>query len=388
MNPYAYPNSTSNQRSAPLPGFWGIILNTASLYGEVLLRSNFGERHLTFVRVLLAMIGLLFLPMFVVAVFTFFLGNFLLGSMGGLAAALFSSQFMPQPTVFFHGFVLLFLIKSCWHFIEMEYRRKAGEQVVSTYSGRPNALWKLIPGFGEKEDLVKRFAEPVALLLFALWLRQSDFILCLYLCGAALAMFTRGHFEHLVVNQRLYDLHDQMLEGQALGGTLRGQSNQPGDLKGVAMPAMLDGYAPHQADVLASTLHAQSPLSPLLPGPLPLPPNHPAAGLAPEYARLLTLPEPEEPPLEDWFTEEPPPLDDWFMPVPVVDSVPAHPTEPQTDGRRVHLHCPNCRVQLDAPRVLKQGRPVRCKACQHRFVLDKSIRCFRIRRNPGVKHAA
>ena len=115
MNPYGYPPTMPEQRTSPLPGFWGMLLNTTSLYGEVLLRSRFGERHLTFARVLVALIGLLFLPIVVVMVFTFFLGNFLLGSMGGLVAAIFSSHFLSQPTIYFHGYVLLFLGKSCWH---------------------------------------------------------------------------------------------------------------------------------------------------------------------------------------------------------------------------------------------------------------------------------
>lgn len=388
MNPNAYPPSSPAQRTSSLPGFWGVLLNTTSLYGEVLLRSKFGERHLTFARILVALIGLLFLPIVVVMAFTFFLGNFLMGSMGGLVAAIFSSRYLAQPTFYFNCYVLLFLAKSCWLFVEMEYRRQAGDQSVSSYSGKPSPLWNLVPGLGRNEDAIKRFGEPAFLLLLALWLRQTDLILCLYLGCSAVAMFTRGHFEHLMATQLLYDLHDQILESQALGGSLRGRSNQPGDLKGVATPAMLSGYLPHQADALASTIQAQSPLSPVPTGAMAMPMRGFSGGLPPEYASLLSQPAAplQSPIVREWIVNNPAP-ERWFTRVPDAQSEANQATESFV-WSPVYTNCPKCNVRLNAPEKRKAKHHVRCKGCRHEFVLDKSVRCFRVRRKLGTDHAA
>lgn len=365
MNPQHsyYPNTADT--APPMLGMWGRLLNTTSLYGEVLMRSRFGERHLTLLGVLLGLAGLFFLPMVIVAVFTFFLSSFLLGSIGGLFAAILTSQTAwARGTIYFHLFTIGFLARACWHFCEMEYRRRAGEQVLSTYSGMPNILWRLVPGLGQNEGLIKRYGEPAVLVLFALWVRHTDFLLTLYLAASGIAMFVKGHFETFLVNQRLYDVHDQMLESQALGGQVRGCSFQPGDLYGVATPAALAEYQPHQARAISSTLQNQSPLAPLPPvltAEADL--NTLASSLPLEYASLLTLP--VEEPAVDWYLPESdvPLVEDWYV-VPPPEPLPAN----SAAKVRRPVRCPKCGQRGKVP--VRAGRQrVLCFGCDEKFTV-------------------
>ncbi|MDP1799351.1 MAG: hypothetical protein Q8K78_17780 [Planctomycetaceae bacterium] len=390
MHPQHAYRPTPADTAPPLLGMWGRLLNTASLYGEVLLRSRFGERHLTLLGVLLGIAGLLFLPMVMVAVFTFFLSSFLLGSLGGLVAAALTTQLpWAKGTIYFHLFTIGFLARACWHFCEMEYRRRSGEQVLSTYSGMPNILWRMVPGLSQNESLIKRFGEPAVLLLFALWVRNTDFLLTLYLATSGIAMFVKGHFEEFLVHQRLYDLHDQMLESQALGGHVRGHAHQPGDVHGVALPAALAGYQPHQARALTSTLQHQFPLAPLPHGlPIGMDARAMAASLPAEFAGLLTPAVALEEPVEDWFVdddEEPIP-DDWYV-VPTPEGSPAKLADKASTESRALVRCPGCdRLLWLKPGC--EGRRLRCgnRDCRHLILISDALERLPVPRKLGVSH--
>ena len=368
MHHHSRSPSPSDYSRGSLPGFWGIALDTASRYGEVLLRTSFGERHLTLMGVLFGMAGLLFLPVVLITVVTFMLSSFLLGSMAGLFAAFMSIQFpWAKGTIYFQSFVLFFLGKSCFLFIEMEYRRRAGKQVSSVYSGKPNALWKLVPGFGTNEDAVKRFGEPLVLMALALWIRHSDLLLTIYLGVSSAAMFVKGHFEHWLIHQELLDVNDQLLKGQALGGHLRGYSNQPGDLRGVALPAALASYPEEQARAISSNLQANCPMIPAPGGPQYLNLGSSATSLPPEFARLVT-PSATAALVEDWFVDDasPPESNDWFENVTPAESNNEFSVKTAPVKSKVGYRCPICdakyRVQPD-----HVGKRARCKRCGDQF---------------------
>lgn len=375
----------------PMIGLWGYALNTASLYGEVLLRSRFGERHLTLGGVVLGILGIQFLPMILVAVFTYLLSSFLLGSMGGLFAALMTTQLpWANGTVYFHLFFITFLARACWHFCEMEYRRRYGLQVLSTYSGMPNVLWRVIPGLGQNEAAIKRFGEPAVLLLFALWVRQSDFLLTLYLATSAVAMFVKGNMELMQVHQRIYETQDQLLEAQALSGHVRGPSHQPGDVRGVATPAVLNGYPAHQARALTHTFQQQAPFAPL---PWAVPPEAAvstfACDLDPAYQRLLSTPVPPEPLVGGWYESiaDEPLSGEWYESVSEPESLPANLADEAVSEPAMMIQCPRCRKGLRfRPEFV--GRTKRCgnRDCGYRFLITNDIPQFPVPVRFGVTH--
>lgn len=391
MNPAHGYHPQPADTTRPMIGLWGYVLNTASLYGEVLLRSRFGERHLTLGGVVLGILGIQFLPMILVAVFTYLLSSFLLGSMAGLFAAAMTTQLpWAQGTVCFHLFFLLFLARACWHFCEMEYRRRYGLQVLSTYSGMPNVLWRVIPGLGQNEAAIKRFGEPAVLLLFALWVRQSDFLLTLYLATSALAMFVKGNMEMMHVHQRIYDTQDQLLEAQALSGHVRGPSQQPGDVRGVATPAVLDGYPAHQARALTHTLQQQAPFAPL---PWTAPPDAPLASftsdLGPEYQRLLSAPVPDEPLVGDWYesAEDETLTGEWYESVSEPESSSANLADDTPREHATMIKCPGCGKGLRfRPEFI--GRTKRCgnHECGQRFLITNDLRLYRVPARLGAAH--
>ncbi|MBI1349155.1 hypothetical protein GC163_23035 [bacterium] len=375
MNAPAYA-SPSAGLSQPMPtSIWSLLLKMFSLYGEVLLRSGFGERHLTFGSMLLGIAGLLFLPMVLVAVLTFLMSSFMLGTLGGLFAAALTSQLpWTRGTIYFHIFTLWFIARCVWHFIGMDMRCSIGEQQLSTYSGQPNALWKLVPG-RLSEETIKRYGEPALMIGLGLFVRQTDLLLTCYWVASGLAMFVKGYWEHLLVTQRLYDIHDQMLEAQALGGNLQGSSRQPGDLRGVALPAQLEQYQPHQARALTSVLQSQAPLAPLPASPTEAHPAAMAATLSPELARLLDqVPLAEDPPVADWVLEplELPVVEDWFHDEPEPELPLARALDrPVGKDPRPVFRCPHC-DQCNRERHGRRALRLRCGNCREWFRLPQT----------------
>lgn len=352
--------------SRMLPGIFGILLNTFALLSEVFLRNNFGYRYLTLLGAILGVLVLQFLPALVILVFSYVVGSMFAGTMAAFAIAMMTSSVAwANGTIWFNLFQIGFMARCGLHFCERDYRHQNGIQLLSTYSGQPTSLWRHIPWIGRDEQLVKRFGEPAVILMIASVVRQYDLLLALYLATSGVACFVKASLEHRLVQQRLWDVQDSMLEAAAIGGYLgQGGNRQPGQMRGVATPAALESYPEHQQKALTSALQQQAGFKDLVTAT----PESMFANLPAEIGGLLTDPVPltaEEEPATDWVAdnEQEPIADDWY--------VVSEPKQPE----KVICACTVCgkKHRFNARHA---GRPYKCVRCGDPFRVPESQSCI------------
>lgn len=323
-------------RSRLLPGMTGLLLDTFALIGEIAVgHSRFGRRYLTIFGVVAGYVVLIGLPWVVVGVFAFFFSSVELGLLSGLFAVGMAASLGANGTVLYTTFTWGFLGRSVWLLLDGEYRRRAGEPIPSTYSGRPSPLWELIPfGPALNEGRIKRYGEPLLLLAVAYFLSNTDLLLALYLGTSAIAMFVKGQLEHRILSHQAADLDDQVFDSAGLSARFGGTTtpNQP---HGIAQPAaVLTG---HDANSEAPRW----------------------AAAASDYRTILNAPLPETVAvLDDWYlTDEEP------SPAPVSASTVSLATKSLS---RTKVRCPHCGQVGMVP--IRQGkRRMLCHGCDRQF---------------------
>jgi hypothetical protein len=204
------------------------VLSLFSIPAEVFLRYNFGQRYLTF--------GKMILGYFLILVY------WNITSLGSV----FSSGNSILLGLVSNGFLYGYLIACVAHFLIVQRRSFRGIRCYSKYAGDSLPFWRKLPFYeaiGGQYN-VQLYLEP--LLLFLLSIITGPLLpgMGTFLFMCSISLFLKGYTQHAAFRQRIMDITDQQIEAEQVSQAVT-RWQDPAGLKteGYVMPSYMARYS-------------------------------------------------------------------------------------------------------------------------------------------------
>jgi hypothetical protein len=209
-----------------------VILGWLSVSVEVFIRRDFGERYLTWLRLLLGYMAMDLFTLIPRIIFTF--------------VPFVSINVVPVSSLFFKGFVVLAL----YHQWRIWRRNRKGIAWHSESFGISRLAFLPVSDW-----ILYRFVEPLLCLVIGLFLRYLDPATGIWLIIASIALFVKNQMVFSAQRGRFLDVIDARIESAAMQGVLQGSSKK--DSAGYSvMPVPAADFFSVDAPDIAATVDA------------------------------------------------------------------------------------------------------------------------------------